>query len=147
MLLFIDDLLIFVDVSFEENVFLAVDEVLKFTSLADSVWCFFEPLLVCFEIRIHLILGNIHNFLNELFIINQILRIHQKFQNCLIHFLIRLKLARILRFVLENPILLLKVFGLKISGFVNNFLWWLIIWNVVEKSDETFQRWYEFFLL
>jgi hypothetical protein len=37
MLLFIDDLLIFVDVSFEENVFLAVDEVLKFTSLADSV--------------------------------------------------------------------------------------------------------------
>jgi len=147
MLFFIYDLLVFVDVSFEENVFLAMDQVLEFTSLADRVRSFFEPLLVCFEISIHLILSHIHNFLNKFFIINQILRIHQKFQNCLIHFLIRLQLAWVLRFVLENPILLFKVFWLKISCLVNNILWWLIIWNVVEKSDQTFQRLYEFFLL
>ena len=147
MLFFIDDLLVFVNVSFEKNVFLAVDQVLEFTSLADCVRSFFEPLLVCFEISIHLILSYIHNIFYKLFIINQILRIHQKLQNCLIHFLIRLQLARIFRFVLKNPILLLKIFGLKISSLVNNILWWLIIWNIVEKCDETFQRLYEFFLL
>ena len=62
MLLFIDDLLVFVNVSFEKYILLSVDEVLKLPCLSDGIGRFFEPQLIGLEVSLHFFLGDIDGF-------------------------------------------------------------------------------------
>ena len=51
-------------------------EVLELSSLSDGVRRLLKPLLVGFKVIMHLVLGDIHCFLDEFFIVDVVFVIH-----------------------------------------------------------------------
>jgi hypothetical protein len=78
MLLLIYYLLILVNIFLQKHIFLTVDQVLEFARLADGVRGLFEPLLVGFEVGVHLLISDVDGLLDEFFIIQFIDGVHEK---------------------------------------------------------------------
>ena len=156
----VDDFSLLPDLFFAGKVILFLDEVLEFPCLSDCVCCFFEPNLIRSVRFLHFLIGNLHCFHKEIFIIRLVEWVHDYRQHLSIFGLTlsqrcsQIHSSQLLEFLLQgilrqrnNSEIRLGQIGFQIIFDLQCRLIWLVVSETIEESLQPFQGCDELFFL